>query len=171
MFVLLFHEFCHLLFLKLFKQKLQLIEITAFGGMIHCQIDAEFIEEVLIYSAGILGNLIIFLLFPNKDSIFTTIVEYNKLMLIINSLLIYPLDGFRVYNLILSQFISERKSEYISLITSIISLVFFLGYSIFIKSLPFILMAILLIYYNICFFYRLDDIILRKIMKKIKRGQ
>lgn len=171
MFVLIFHELCHLIFIKLFKQNLQLIEITAFGGMIHCRIEAKFLEEVIIYSAGIIGNLIIFIIFKNQTGMFKTIEEYNKLMLVINSLLIYPLDGFKIYNLFLSNIMSERNSEIVSFFTSIISLMFFFGYSLYIKSLPFIMMALLLIYYNVCFFIRFDDIILRKIMKKIKRGQ
>lgn len=166
-FVLLFHELFHLLFIGLFKQTIRSIEFTAFGGMIKTSLNTSFVGEILIYSGGIIGNIIIFLLFNNAHNRYTDVLkEFNVLMIIINSLPIIPLDGSKVLGVILEKLFGLRKGMKITVVLSVIFLIFFLIYSVCVLSLPFLLMTILLIYHNICFFKSFDDIILSKIISR-----
>lgn len=167
--VLLIHEVFHVIFIKAFNQKINNFELTAFGGMMKINVKTSSLKEVLIYSGGIIGNIIFLLLLkliniPNDKFIY----KYNILMIIVNILPIVPLDGSNILRIILEKVFPTRKALKLHFFISVSFLISFSFYSIVNKSLPFITMAILLIYHNICFYKSIDDIILNRIIKNIK---
>lgn len=165
---MLVHEFFHLLFIKLFKQKLDCIEFTAFGGIIKTRVKTSFIKEFLIYSGGLIGNVLILILIKLFDLPCEEIIyKYNNLILAINSLPIIPLDGSKILTLFLERILKTRKGVVCSFFVSILTLMMFLIHSFIIRSAPFILMTLLLVFHNICFFSSIDDIILNKIVNNM----
>ena len=92
-------------------------------------INRKLIEELLILLNGPLFQIIYFMigyyLFNDKSFIY-----YNLSILIFNLLPIYPLDGGRILNIILSYFLSFRLSYYLSIIISLFISIIFIIYSI-----------------------------------------
>lgn len=112
-FVLILHELGHIFFLSLFNVKINNFKISIFGGFIDSKIDLSLYQELLIYSGGIIFNIII-LLIPK-------LYNYSLLLIIFNILPIYPLDGYNIFKSIISDFLDYHKTLYLSYIISIIT--------------------------------------------------
>ncbi len=110
-FVLFFHELGHIFFLSLYKIKIDSFKISILGGFIETKIDLKLYQELLIYSGGIIFNIIL-LAFP-------LLSKYSLFIIIFNILPIYPLDGYNILKSILAYFISYNKAIYISYLLSI----------------------------------------------------
>ena len=130
--LILIHELGHYLMCIKYKVKVNKIIIYPYGGLIKLDdvINRDIDEELLIAIMGIFFQTmyytIILILYKNnylREHIFNIYTMYHYSMLIFNILPIYPLDGFKIFNLILSKVMYFNLANYISLIISIIMII------------------------------------------------
>lgn len=130
LFIVIFHEFGHVLFIKLFKYKIIDITIYPFGGItkIDKDVNTPTNRELLIASGGILAQFFLFLLiyfiplnYLTKDLLF----KYNLSIMLFNALPIIPLDGSVILNSLLNKFFSYKSSYYLYIVISIIFTIFY----------------------------------------------
>lgn len=101
---LIIHELGHLLFIKIFKVKINQFSLSLYGGCLNInqnqynQLKKH--QKFLVYIGGVLFNLIIFIIF--KGTIFSKI---NLIYFIFNLLPLYPLDGYNIFKI----FINKNK--------------------------------------------------------------
>jgi stage IV sporulation protein FB len=118
------------------------------------QKNKNMIINLLIYVAGPLSNLFLALIFINQKMIF----ELNMFLFILNVLPIYPLDGSKIINLLISNKKTESMISNIFLyIISIISIYQIIKY----KSFSFIIFFMYLLSFKL-----LNDKYNKKILKK-----
>ena len=99
---------------------------------------------------------IIFFLYRNgivREYIYSLFLLYHKSMLIFNLLPIYPLDGAKIVNLILSKYFSFNIANYISIVISLITVIFFLYSDIYENNYS-IILVIGVLMKNIYKFYK-----------------
>lgn len=119
LFVLMIHEVGHLFFINLFKNKIIDFYLYPFGGVIVFEEKNEFIYKAfLINYGGIVFNLLFFAIFKIIDLNYLS--SLNLYFALINFVPIYPLDGGRGLNLLISFFLPNRLSKLITYFTSII---------------------------------------------------
>ncbi len=125
--------------------ELDKISIYPYGGVtkFNEDINKRLIEELLILLSGPFLQLLYFFIYYYifRDDYFK---YYNISILIFNLLPIYPLDGGRILNIILSYFLSFRLSYYLSIIISIVVCFLFIFFSI-IRNYTFNLILMFLI--------------------------
>ena len=136
--IIIIHETGHLFFLKTFKVSVTKLTIYPFGGLIKTNklINFSPLKELLISLGGILNQLILYILFfyLYKYSFINTysynlFLSINTSLILFNIIPIYPLDGYIILNSLLNLIIPYLKSNIISLIISIITLIIFILYS------------------------------------------
>lgn len=114
-FVLLFsalHELGHILLLYILGGKADSVTIAYYGiGLKHSS-DLSYAREILFLLGGISVNLLFVLLDVHRN--------INLALLMVNALPIYPLDGGRVFKLILSIFFDITLSDRVLTISGII---------------------------------------------------
>lgn len=132
-FICILHELGHVFFIKLFKYNIIKVEIFPFGGFttIDKLINSTIYKDLMISLGGIIIQLILFLIlyiFKNNISynLYNLLVYYNFLILIFNLLPIVPLDGSKIFNLILDKFFSFKTSFYLNTFISIGFLITFI---------------------------------------------
>lgn len=164
-FIILLHEASHAIMGLIFKKKIKRITITMIGGIIEISDNfTSFSKEFIINISGILMNFIILLsslLIKNiyyKELIF----NFNLLMILINILPIYPLDGYRLVSDTIYYYDESYKALKKVVLISIISLILFIIYAIVNKSLGLIMIAIFLVFKNISLKSRLETIFIRE---------
>ena len=118
-----------------FKWNVKKINIYPFGGVITLNedIDKPLLSEFIINLSGPLFQeiLFVFILILHKYN-FITLYNYNLFkhynfsILVFNLLPIIPLDGYKLFNIILNKFFNFRISYMINIIISIIFLIIFL---------------------------------------------
>ncbi len=132
------HELGHVLIIKKLKYKITKIEIYPMGGItsIDKKINTKISHELLISIFGIIFQIILFcimfILYKNnfiRDNTYNLFNSYNKTIMIFNLLPIIPLDGYIFLRSILEYIFSYKKTYYISLIISIISIILFITYN------------------------------------------
>jgi stage IV sporulation protein FB len=161
------HEIGHLFFIKLFKQKLQRINLTIFGGQLDCYIgNVGQLKSILINSGGIIVNAILIYLANFFDGYYQKVlINYNFLLILFNILPIYPLDGYRI----LESLFSNTNVSFTFAVMSVISIIFIIAlgiYSITLNSGGLIVIVIFLLIKNIERIKKKDHIILQKFIKQ-----
>lgn len=119
------HELGHLLLVWLFRYRIKSLHLSIVGFMLKLEkIKQEFWKDLLIYSGGIIVNLACYLLISDYD-----FKNISLILLIINLLPIYPLDGFNILRTLFSYFFPYYYVLNITTIFSIIInvLVFIIG--------------------------------------------
>lgn len=121
---ILVHEIGHITCAYILKWNIEKIVILPFGAItiFNEKINKPLKEEFLIAIAGITYQSLfyLFLTFFNiKEEVF--VIHY--FILIFNLLPIYPLDGFKILNIVFNYLFSFKLSHIISLIISFISLI------------------------------------------------
>ncbi len=148
--IIFIHEFAHLVVGSLFGVTLRQINLTGIGGIIELENTPGGIKDIIISLAGPLANgiIIIVLSIIKKrvpDSTYATLYQFNIVMIFVNLVPIYPLDGYRVLKaLMLCVFDDEYTMDcmlYLSLI--LIAIVSILCY-IFQFHLGFLIIIFLL---------------------------
>lgn len=133
------HEIGHFLVAYIFNINKFSLEISMFGSV--CKMDVASLtrsKKIILYSAGIIVNILIIIIFYNLDYKFSkTIIHYNLLMMIISCMPIYPLDGYNIITQIFRNKIGLIK------IISFISLFIFIILS---KSFGLLLIFLYLLY-------------------------
>lgn len=136
--IIIIHETGHLIFLKNFKVSVTKLTIYPFGGLIKTDklINFSPLKELLISIGGLLNQLILYILFfyLYKYNLINTytynlFLSINTSLILFNIIPIYPLDGYIILNSIFNIYIPYLKSNILSLIISIITLIIFILYS------------------------------------------
>lgn len=114
------HELGHFLMAILFKIEVDKIYIYPFGGIskFNISFNESLIKEFIILIMGPLFQMIFYLIIINInyfDNYISLITVYNYTILFFNLLPIYPLDGGKLLNIILSSKIAFKKSLNISI--------------------------------------------------------
>lgn len=136
--IVVIHELGHIFIIKKLKYKIIKVEIYPMGGLtsIDKKINTKIIHEILISIFGILFQIllliIMYILFKNsiiRESTYILFKSYNKTIMIFNLLPIIPLDGYIFLRSILEIIFPYKKTYYLSLIISIISIILFITYN------------------------------------------
>lgn len=121
------HELGHFLAAIIFKFDVDKIYIYPFGGVSKFSIDLNesIFKEFIVLMMGPVFQIIFFILLC-KISYFNSYIKileiYNYTILFFNLLPIYPLDGGKLLNLLLSINISYKRSFNISIIISYLTI-------------------------------------------------
>lgn len=140
------HELGHLYACKKYERKLSGFTFIPFGAIIYFDEDANrgLIEDIIIALSGIAVNiaiLIIFRIMNYQENAY----EYNLIILFINILPIYPLDGGRIVEILLMKIMSFRRAVVISKTVSLMLIVFlFFGNILRYKSFGLLLVLVYL---------------------------
>lgn len=126
--IIIIHEFGHILaglILKIYPEE---IIILPFGGLtiFKMQINIPINKELFIAIMGPLVQVIVWFLFYYFEICNDIYNNYNFFILIFNLLPIYPLDGSKILNCLISKFISFKSSFFISIYLSFITISLFI---------------------------------------------
>lgn len=145
--LIIIHELGHFLTASLLKWKVDKICLYPYGGISRFNelINVKLKEEFFVLVMGPLMQIFFFLIFKKYLPVNyrETFSLYNSFILGFNLLPIYPLDGGKIINIILSYIFSYKLSFKIVFIISYIEIGVVLAYSIISKSLFFILVIII----------------------------
>lgn len=166
---LMFHELGHIFICLLFKVKIKSINFKIYGLSANLELSkcSNFIK-VLVYISGVLFNLLLIIIFSFLDELKFNdlIININKILFLFNLLLIYPLDGYYIFNTFLQWYhcdIYGSKSFKISIYISLICLFIFFIISVYIKSLALTYISFVLFYRNIKKIKKRDEELMYKI--------
>lgn len=160
--LIIIHEMGHIIISKILSYKIDKVIIYPYGGFVklNTRINTKIENDLLVAISGIIMQSIyfgiIFFLYRNgivREYIYSLFLLYHKSMLIFNLLPIYPLDGAKIVNLILSKYFSFNTSNYISVVISLIMIVVFLYSDIYENNYSIILVVGVLMQ-NIYKFYK-----------------
>lgn len=156
------HEIGHAITSRIMNYKIDKIIIYPYGGFtkLDTKINTRIENDLLVALSGVFMQSIyfgiIFFLYKNnivREYTFNLFFLYHKSMIIFNLLPIYPLDGAKIVNLILSKFICFNTSNYISIVISFITIIIFLFSDYYEKNYSIILVVGVLMQ-NIYKFYK-----------------
>lgn len=99
---LLIHELGHYLIVLIFKLKVNYFNVSLFGGDMNISIQnvSKPIKLILYFNGVIFNFLFLLCAFIFNAQI---LIKFNLIIIIINLIPIYPLDGFNICNLIFPQ--------------------------------------------------------------------
>ncbi len=132
--ILIIHEFGHFIFIYKYKWNIKNIVIYPFGGVCNLneRIDKELKEEFIISIFGVIFQellfLIVYILYNCNilsNYIYTLFKNYNLPILIFNLLPIIPLDGSKIFNIIINKFLNFRVSYIVNIFISLLFLIIF----------------------------------------------
>ena len=149
--IIILHEIGHLIAIKVFKYDVHRITLLPFGAIIDCDMNKNksIISEIIIYSSGLLMNVLIFIIvlifrLPN------TILYLNFAVILFNIIPMLPLDGGRILLSLLSCKFRYKASMKISYFTSMfISLMLIIGSVFYFNSMNFIFVLSYILITNI----------------------
>lgn len=160
--LIIIHEMGHIVISKILSYKIDKVIIYPYGGFVklNTRINTKIENDLLVAISGIIMQSIyfgiIFFLYRNgivREYVYDLFFLYHKSMLIFNLLPIYPLDGAKIVNLILSKYFSFNIANYISIVISLITVVFFLYSDIYENNYS-IILVIGVLMKNIYKFYK-----------------
>lgn len=128
-FIIIFHEFGHIIASQIFKWKIEKINIYPFGGYIkyNISLNENILKEMIVTICGPLFQLIITLILTNISILSgKEIVEFKNIsysLLLFNLLPIVPLDGSKIIFLIYNKFTSYNKSHIFLIYTSLLFII------------------------------------------------
>jgi stage IV sporulation protein FB len=172
--IVILHELGHILSCIIFKRKINKISIFPFGAFMKYEEDDNtfLYKELIIASSGILVNILLYIIFKVFDFKDYFII-LNNYVLFFNILIIYPLDGGRILEIILCFFYEFKSAVFITILVSLIMLVIlFILDTIMLKSLNLGFILIYLIFENIKYFknrkIRFKQFLLKKFLNENK---
>lgn len=142
------HEIGHLIALKHYKRSVDEIILFPYGGIIkyNNSLNKPIKEEIIISLSGLFVNVILLVLLRP----FKNLYEYNLYVLVFNALPIYPLDGGKLFELLLNKFFPFKKCLKIMPIISLIEvIVLYVLTIIFVKRINALLILTFLLVQNI----------------------
>ena len=142
MIVILVHEFGHILMAVILKWKIEKIVILPLGGItiFNELVNKPLIEEFLIMLSGPIFQIIFTIIFKQPSLYF-----YSKIILFINLLPIYPLDGSKILNIFFNKLFSFKLSHILTIYVSYFVAFFSFFLSIFKINLTYLIFTLLLI--------------------------
>ena len=125
--LILSHEVGHIIFSIIFKWKIDKIIILPFGGLTKFKsfLNKPLLEEFIICIMGPIFQMIFFILL--KDNIdYKYFIFCNYLILLFNLLPIYPLDGSKMFNIILNKITSFYTGYILTILISYLVIFIFI---------------------------------------------
>ena len=122
--IVIIHEIGHIITIKLFKYKIESIDIYPFGGItsINKMINSSITKDLIIAINGVLFQYIVITIIlryiPFKYNTFNMINTYNKTIIVFNLLSIIPLDGSKIVFDLFSYKFSYKLSYLLTFILS-----------------------------------------------------
>lgn len=165
--LLLIHELGHYTAAKLLKFKVLKIVIYPFGGItkIHDLINKDINEEILVATSGVIFQFIFYLIIVYlnhiniiRDYTLNIYTLYNNQIIFFNLMPIYPLDGAKIINLLLSKFFNYNLSNKLTIMISLIGMSLFILTSSYNHNYSYIMVLSVLIIYNYKFIKQLKYI-------------
>ncbi len=165
--LLLIHELGHYTTAKLLKFKVLKIVIYPFGGItkIHDLINKDINEEILVATSGVIFQFIFYLIIVYlnhiniiRDYTLNIYTLYNNQIIFFNLMPIYPLDGSKIINLLLSKFFNYNLSNKLTIMISLIGMSLFILTSSYNHNYSYIMVLSVLIIYNYKFIKQLKYI-------------
>lgn len=144
--LIIFHEIGHITIALFFNYKIDRVVIYPFGGItiFNDLVNRPIYQELLIVLAGPIYQIILYTLcmkiYPSN-----LLTSYHYTLLIFNLLPIYPLDGSKILNLIISIFISFNLSHVLSIMISIITLILSISFVLKLNYNTFLMVILLLL--------------------------
>jgi len=161
------HELGHLFFILIFRQKVNHLTLTIFGGELNCHLHRlPIYANILIYSGGVIVNLILISLAKFVPARYYNIFyNYNYLLIAFNLLPIYPLDGYKILEAVISISHNPHREFLIASFFSLFSIIGLMVYSILMNSLGLVIITIYLLYRNIQRINNKDRIVIHKFIQ------
>lgn len=110
------HELGHLLALRIYKINVKKVTLYSFGLVMTKDDYKGFSDEIIIYSAGIVFNIILLILSNG------VLKDICKLLIFINLLPIYPLDGYNIVESLIAYLIPYKYTIILCSIINILSI-------------------------------------------------
>lgn len=160
--LIIIHELGHYLTARYYNYQIDKIVIYPYGGItkLNTKINTNIEKDLQIAISGPLIQciyyLIIFFLYQNnliREYTYNIFNLYHHSMIIFNLLPIYPLDGAKITNLLLSKYLNFNLSNRLTIIISLITIIIFLYTESYEKNYSLIL-TIGLLMENIYKFYQ-----------------
>lgn len=173
--LILVHELGHYITAKLMGIEAFKIVIYPFGGITRIKgfINRDINSELLVSISGVIYQYIFYILLLilyNKGIIRAYVMdiyrEYNYYMIIFNLLPIYPLDGFRIINLLFSKVFKYNLSNKLSLVLSVISGGSFILFNTYNHNYSYFMIISVLGVYNYRFFREIKYIYNRFLLER-----
>lgn len=125
--IMFFHELGHILVIKILGYKINSLTIYPFGCIIETNINLNIpsYHLFLISSAGILMQLLLFLIHTTNSYNYLIFTHLNISLIIYNLLPIIPTDGYKILMSLTENIFNYRKTTWISIIISSIFLFIF----------------------------------------------
>ncbi len=122
------HELFHVLSARMFNIPAERIDINFFSGTARIKLKEGYrpVESIIISLAGPFANLILFSIFSTLNLFFPMIEFFqmgsiiNLILLVVNLIPVYPLDGGRALRDFLFINFSKEKAKYISRMVTIL---------------------------------------------------
>ncbi len=143
--IIFIHELGHISAAIYYKWKIEKIVILPFGGItiFNEYLNRPIKEELVIAIAGPIYQIIFYYLVSLLNLKTTLFSSYHYALLLFNLLPIIPLDGSKIFSLLLEKYLSYKLSNFLTLIISFLIL-FILGVILIInKNLLMIIIFIL----------------------------
>lgn len=173
--LLLIHELGHYTAAKLLKFKVLKIIIYPFGGItkINDLINKDINEEILVATSGVIFQFIFYLIIVYlnhiniiRDYTLNIYTLYNNQIIFFNLMPIYPLDGAKIINLLLSKFFNYNLSNKLTIIISLMGMSLFILTSSYNHNYSYIMVLSVLIIYNYKFIKQLKYIYNRFLLER-----
>lgn len=160
--IIIIHEIGHVLAGIYFHLDIKKIVILPFGGLtiFEMPINTKLYQEFIVAIMGPLFQIIFWFVFYKINYYNSLFNYYNLFLLIFNLLPISPLDGSKIFNIVMNKITSFKRSYFITIYISIITIILFI-YVILLKkyNLSLIIIILFLIkqvikeYYNYPFIF------------------
>ena len=124
MLLIIVHELGHIITGLYFKWKINRVIILPFGCLTKFDVDinTRLIEEFIVSISGVIIQFIFYILIKNKIS-YNYFNYINYFLIIFNLLPINPLDGSKIFSILINKLTSFYNSLYISSYISLISII------------------------------------------------
>lgn len=173
--IIIIHELGHYITARRLSYQIDRIIIYPYGGLtkLNTKINTKIENDFLVAISGLIMQSIYFgiIFFLYKIGVvreysYNLFYLYHNSMLIFNLLPIYPLDGLKIVNLLLSKYFSLNVSNYLSVFISLITIVFFLFSGIYENNYSIVLIIGVLLYNIYKFYYDISYIYNRFILER-----
>lgn len=159
------HEAGHIFFILIFGQKVKGINIHILGGTVDCNLQGiGLVKNIIINLGGVIVNLIIInftYLLPTYEKFLNS---YNWLLITINLLPIYPLDGYRICESLISLMNNPSlEFQFLSFLSFLTLLILFL-YGVLMKAVIVMIVCFILGFKNALRIKNKDELILKKML-------